>query len=384
VRQLVYVKRGLLEWREVDEPSLQEPSDALVRPFVAARCDGDVICARTSYPRWFGLGAALHLLDPSLGRPATDPFQGSFAFGHECVAEVLKCGPAVRALAPGQQVIVPWAISCGACARCHVGLTSHCARQSTPTAAFGFGRAFGEHGGFLSDVVRVPHADFMLAPVPAGLNPLAIASASDNLADAYRTVAPGLERWPGAPVLVVGGAARSIGLYAAALALALGSERVDYVDEDPGRLSLAQTLGANPIPLSRDSRWFETGEPVHAGGYPISVHASSDSASLTYAIQALSPGGTCTAVGFYMRKGTPLPLWRMFMNSSTLHVGISHPRRDLAKLLALVSSRAMGLERVVTVDAPWDDAPRAFVEDATKVVVRRPPLGVGIATPPPA
>jgi alcohol dehydrogenase len=360
----------------VVEPALEQPTDALVRPFLAARCDGDRMCLSTPYPRLFRWGAALHLLDPTLGHAATDPFQGPFPYGHECLAEVLRCGPEVRAVSPGQQVIVPWSISCGNCARCRAGQTSHCARQSTPTAAFGFGRAFGEHGGFVSDVVRVPHADFMLAPLPAGVDPLALASASDNLPDAYRAVGPGLERWPQAPVLVVGGAARSIGLYAAALAVALGSERVDYLDTSPERLSLAESLGANPIELRTRSAWFRKGEPAYQGGYPVSVDASSGVAGLTYALQALAPGGTCTAVGFYLRRRTPLPLWRMFLNSATLHVGISQPRRDLARVLDLVASRPLALERVVTVEASWDDAPRAFLEDATKVVVRRPLLAV--------
>jgi alcohol dehydrogenase len=214
----------------------------------------------------------------------------------------------------------------------------------------------------------------MLAGVPPGVNPLAIAIASDNLPDAYRAVAPGLEQWPKAPVLVFGGAARSIGLYAAALAVALGSERVDYLDTSRERLDLAQALGAHPIELRPRSRWFKKGEPALRGGYPISVVASSGVAGLTYALQALSPGGACTAVGFYMRRRTPLRLWRMFLNSSTLHVGISQPRRDLAKVLALLSARPIALERVVTVEAGWDDAPRAFLQDATKVVIRRPPL----------
>jgi threonine dehydrogenase-like Zn-dependent dehydrogenase len=371
MRQLMFVARRRLEWREVREPALEAPTDALVRPFIAARCDGDTLFLRTRYAGLFRCAAALHVVDPTLGRRATDPFQGPFPYGHECVAEVLRCGSEVKGLVPGQQVIVPWALSCGTCTRCRSGLTSHCASYPTPIATYGFGPAFGQHGGFASDVVRVPHADFMLARVPPGLNPLAVASASDNLADAYRTVAPGLERSPGAPVLVIGGAARSVALYAAALAVALGSERVDYLDSSPERLALAQALGANALECRSPGR----APPPPGDGYPITVEASSSQGGLTRALESLAPGGTCTAVGFYMRRRTPLPLWRMYLNSATLQVGISHPRRDLASLLALLGSRTLELERVVTLEAAWDDAPRAFLEDTTKVVVRRPPLG---------
>ena len=80
-------------------------------------------------------------------------------------------------------------------------------------SAYGFGSAMGSWGGAVSDQLLVPFADAMLLPVPSGLDPVSIASASDNIPDGYRTVAPHLRRWPGAPVLVVGGAARSVGLY---------------------------------------------------------------------------------------------------------------------------------------------------------------------------
>lgn len=55
---------------------------------------------------------------------------------------------------------------------------------------------------FLSDVVHVPFVDHMLVPVPDDVSPAAVASVSDNVADAYAP-APGLERCPAAPVLVV-------------------------------------------------------------------------------------------------------------------------------------------------------------------------------------
>ena len=105
---------------------------------------------------------------------------------------------------------------------------------------YGFGAVGGDWGGFLSDLVRVPWADHMLVPLPQGLDPAAVASASDNIPDAWRTVGPPLEREPGAPVLIVGGAgAGSIGLYAAGIARALGSESVTYVDADAGRRATA-------------------------------------------------------------------------------------------------------------------------------------------------
>jgi threonine dehydrogenase-like Zn-dependent dehydrogenase len=374
MRQLTYVRPGVLQWWDVPEPVLEADTDALVRPFIAGRCDGDMFFLKQRLPELLGWGACLHLVDASFRRAKDNPFLGPFAYGHECVAEVVSCGPAVKHFLVGQRVVVPWAVSCGHCAPCKAGLTSNCASNSTRLGAYGFGTAFGRHGGMVSDSLRVPNADFLLVAVPEGLDPIRLASASDNLSDAYRAVARHLQAKPGAPVLVVGGAAKSIGLYAAGCAVALGSSHVDYLDTSATRLGLAASLGANPVELRKRSRWFRRGEPVKAGGYPISVDASSTTSGLAYALRALAPGGFCTGVGFYLRSRTPLPLWGMYYSSATLHVGLSHPRADLPGVIDLVERGLVAPERVLTHVAAWNDAPTALLEPSTKLALRREPL----------
>src|SRR6476620_245062 len=137
-----------------------------------------------------------------------------------------------------------WSPSATPCAR---ALTASCARVPL-MASYGLAPLSREYGGALSDLVEVPYADAMLVPLPSGVQPAAAASVSDNIPDGGRAVAPLLAERPGAPVLVLGGAGGgSVGLYAAAVAVALGSERVDYVDEDPTRLAVAELVGANAI-----------------------------------------------------------------------------------------------------------------------------------------
>jgi threonine dehydrogenase-like Zn-dependent dehydrogenase len=374
MKQLTYLKSKALSWWDVPEPSLQASGEALVRPFVAARCDGDALFLRHDVDRLLRVGAALHVIDSAFAKPADGVFHGPFAYGHECVAEVVAVGADVRNHALNDVVIVPWAVSCGACARCDSGLTSHCERSSTPVAAYGFGKAIGEYGGMVSDLVRVPYADAMLVRVPDGLDPLAVASASDNMPDAYRAVAPQLQKHPGAPVLIVGGGAKSIGLYAAGMAVALGSSRVDYIDTDAARLRIAEQLGAHAIVLKKGARWFDQGQPPVPGGYLISVEASSLSKGLGYALSALAPGGMCTALGFYLRKRTPLPLWNMYLKSATLHVGVAHARMHVPAVLELIARGAFDPSLLAPLVGDWNDADRILLERATKVIVRRKPL----------
>ena len=191
MRELHFERSGRLAWHEREAPRLEDPGDAIVRPFVAGRCDGDTLPIHRPVSRALQVGLALKLIDPVVrGVCGPVPFKGPFAIGHECVAEVVDVGAAVTSLRIGQQVIVPWAVSCGTCPPCLRGLTSKCATTRGPQGtltAFGFGPACGPWGGMIADRVRVPYAEHMLVPVPAGVPALRVAAAGDNLADAWRT-----------------------------------------------------------------------------------------------------------------------------------------------------------------------------------------------------
>jgi alcohol dehydrogenase len=105
------------------------------------------------------------------------------------------------------------------------------------------------------------------------------------------------------------------------------------------------------------------------------VDASSTTAGLRFALRSLAPGGHCTAVGFYFGKRTGLPLMQMYANSTTLHVGVSHPRRDLPDVIELVRQGIFDPLKVATLITDWDEAPDAFMTRTTKVLVARPPYG---------
>jgi alcohol dehydrogenase len=131
---------------------------------------------------------------------------------------------------------------------------------------------------------------------------VAIASASDNLPDAWCTVAPHLAAMPGAEVLVLGGGPRSIVLYATGIALAVGARSVTYLDSDPGQLALASDLGAEvidgPAPRRTDRR------------YPIVVDAGAGRETLACACRSTAAGGHCTHVGIPYEPETPVPCSR--------------------------------------------------------------------------
>jgi threonine dehydrogenase-like Zn-dependent dehydrogenase len=362
MRELNLVATGTLEWVERPEPVLEAPSDAIVRPIVVSRCDGDTLPIHHHVSRAMQAGLKTGVIDPAVGHICGPlPFKGPFAIGHECVAEVLQVGSAVTGVAVGDRVVVPWSVSCGECERCRRGLTSKClaTTEERVLAAYGFGAACGSYGGMVSDLVRVPFADHMLVPLPDGLDPLRVAAASDNLADAWRTVVPQLRERPGARVLVVGGGAQSIGLYAAGLAVAHGGT-VDYVDSEPRRVEIAESFGARADERRRPR-----------GVYDVVVEASSSRAGIRYAIRSTAPGGICTAVGYYLATNTGVPLMHMYANDITLHLGVSHPRAVLPELLSWVHANDFPAERVTTQLASFDDAPAVYGARTTKLVLHR-------------
>jgi alcohol dehydrogenase len=340
LRALTYTGPRELEWREVAEPRLDSDAAALVRPLAVATCD-------------------LDLLIVSGGSPFAPPFP----LGHECVAEVLDAGDAVGSLREGQLVSVPFQISCGECANCRRGRSGNCTAVGF-MSTYGFGPAVERWGGFLADVVCVPYAEHMLVPLPAGLAPAALASASDNLSDAWRAVGPALADEPGAEVLVVGGAAAgSIGLYAAGLARALGSARVVYVDADATRCRVAETLGAETLAQA----------PKRLGPFAITVDSSAAPEGLALALRSTAPDGTCTSTAIYFGEQPALPLLEMYTKGITFRTGRVHAREAMPHVLELAASGAIDPQRVTTRVVAWDDAADALREcDWTKLVIERP------------
>jgi alcohol dehydrogenase len=300
-------------------------------------------------------------LDASIVRGAS-PFQAPFPIGHECVAEVLEVGDGVRGAAPGALVSVPFQISCGECASCRQGRSSNC-REVPFMATYGFGPAVERFGGFLSDVVAVPYADAMLVPLPEGVAPASAASASDNIADAWRAVAPPLEREPGASVLVVGGGGSgSIGLYAAAIALAQGAQQVVYVDAAESRRAVAASLGAETV--------AET--PRRLGPFPITVDAGSDPDGLALALRSTAPDGICTGCAVYFGEQPTVPMLEMYTKGVTLVTGRANAREAMPHVLALAAAGALHPEQVTSKVIAWEQAGDALLEEGwAKLVFER-------------
>ena len=336
MRELNFVEKGRLEWREAPDPALEGEAEALVRPLAVATCDLDL---------WLVQGRI--------------PYQGPLAMGHEGVGEVIEVGDSVESVAPGDLVSIPFQVSCGECPTCRRGHTGNCERVGRMAT---YGLPIGEnYGGFLSDSVRVPFADAMLVPVPDDVEPATIASLSDNIPDAWRRVAPPLADAPGAPVLVCGGAG-SIALYAVQIALALSAERVVFAGGTGEHRELAERLGAELA---------EQEFPQRLGPFPIAVDFSATHEGLACALRSTAPEGICTINAIYFEEATPVPLLEMYTKGIRVVTGRVHARPAMAPILELVRDGRLRPELVTGETASWDDAAEAVAGHQTKLVISR-------------
>lgn len=341
MHQLMFEDAGRYACREVADPLISDARQALVRPLMVACCDLDV-------------GVARGLL----------PMPPGHAIGHEGLAEVVAVGDDVTSVRVGDRVVVPFQINCGECHACRRGVTGSCAALPL-MAMYGMAPLAGlDGGGFMADLVLVPFADAMLLPVPAGVDPVSIASLSDNIPDGWRAVGPYRAELAGLDdadrrVLVVG--RLSIGLYAAAFGMAYGAQ-VDYVDTDPQRLAMAEKLGARVHDRSKlDKTW----DP-----YPVTVHTSGDPSLLTATLRATWPDGVCTDTGIYYQGAVEMPLLSTYTRGVRFVTGRVNARAVIPEILELLTA-SCDLSPAVNRVVPWDDAPSAWPAMTGKTIFTR-------------
>ena len=204
-----------LELVDRPTPEVAHPTDVLVRIGGAGVCATD-------------LHAIEGLMEPA---GVTLPR----VLGHENAGWVEEVGSGVSTVAKGDAVLVypPW--SCGLCLACRRGNDMHCARHQFT--------GLSVDGGF-ADFVLV--SERSLLPLPAGVEPAAVAPHADAGLTAYHAVKRLAHlAVPGSTAVVIG--VGGVGHIALQLIRELGSSLVIAVDTDERRRQLAAELGADVV-----------------------------------------------------------------------------------------------------------------------------------------
>jgi alcohol dehydrogenase len=194
-------------------------------------------------------------------------------------------------------------------------------------------------------------------PLPVGITPIQAVSTGDNLTDAWRAVAPHLNDRPGADVLVM--STCPTGLLVADIAQACGAGRVRYVDRDPARLELAETLGVETSGLAE----FRADECE----YDITINASDSKTALRNAVLATAPGGHCESMAFHFTE-VPMPLLAMHLKCVHFRTSLCNARPHIPEVLELLATGRINPQLIQSALLPFDTAADTLLTAGSKPV----------------
>ncbi|MEU6402359.1 zinc-dependent alcohol dehydrogenase [Streptomyces sp. NPDC046985] len=364
---------------EVPDPTIQEPTDAVIRITSTGLCGSD-----------------LHLYE------VLTPFMTpGDILGHEPMGIVEEVGPEVRNLRPGDRVVVPFQISCGRCFMCSEGLQTQCETTQVTgehmgAALFGYTRLYGAVPGAQAEYLRVPQAQYGPIKVPEGPADDRFVYLSDVLPTAWQAVAYA-DVPQGGAVAVLG--LGPIGEMACRIALARGAGRVIGVDLVPERLERARLRGVETYDLrdfddekalvaaihdvthgrGPDAVIDAVGTEAHGSHVarfvqqaaasmpralsgPLAERFSVDRlTALHTAIDLVRRGGTLSLSGVYGGAADPLPMLTLFDKQLQIRMGQANVRRWAGAIMPyLTDADPLGVDDFATHRVPLADAPHAY------------------------
>jgi threonine dehydrogenase-like Zn-dependent dehydrogenase len=378
VKALVWHGKEDVRVDDVPDPSLQEPTDAIVRVTATAICGSDLHL-------YSKLGIAMKEGD---------------ILGHEAVGVVEETGSDVAHVSPGDRVVVPFNISCGRCFMCERGLQSQC--ETTQNRAFdkgasllGYTHVYGGVPGGQAELLRVPMAHYGPVRVPDGIEDERLTLLADVLPTAWQAVA--YADMPKGGTVGVWGLG-PIGQMCARIALYRGAARVIGVDYVPERLAMASRHGMETIDFRAvddvpelireltDGRGVDSAIDavgMEASGSRIDgvLHSARVQPDRLHALRecgrAVRRGGTISIVGVYVGPMPFFPLGDFMDKQIALRMGQANVRRWTDEILPLLDGGdPLGTNDLVTHVLPLGEGPRAYQlfqrkqDGAIKVVLR--------------
>ncbi len=377
-----------LQIREVPDPKILNPRDAIVKITLTAICGSD-----------------LHLYDGYI-----PTMRHGDILGHEFMGEVVELGSSVHNLNIGDRVVVPFPIACGSCFFCERQMFSLCENSNpnawmaeklwghSPCGIFGYSHLVGGYAGGQAQYARVPYADVGPLKVPDDLTDEQVLFLSDILPTGYMA-AEQCNIQPGDTIAVWG--CGPVGQFSIKSAYLLGAERVIAIDRVPERLRMAREKAGAVTINYEDANVYDTlmemtggrgpdacidavGMEAHMPG-PLYAYDRVKQAmmletgrpiALREAIMACRNGGTVSVPGVYGGLLDKIPFGSIMNRALTIKTGQTHVHRYLRPLLQRIQNGEIDPTFIITHRLRLDDAPEAFEtfknkqDECVKVVMR--------------
>ena len=304
-----------VRFEERPDPTILEPTDAIIR--ISAAC----VCGSDLWP-YRGIDAP--------GQPTP--------MGHEYCGMVEEVGSAVRNIKPGQFVVGSFFASDNTCPNCQFGYQSSCMHREGV-------------GGAQSPVLRVPLADGTLVATPSVPSNDVIPSlltTSDVLGTGW-FAADAANVKPGSTVVVIGDGA--VGLLGVLSARQMGAQRIIAMSRNASRQKLAREFGATDVVAERGDEGVARIMDMTNGISADSVlECVGTQEAMLQAIRCTRKGGYVSYVG--VPHGVELNGEGLFFAHVHLHGGPAPVRRYLPMLIDLVWNGKINPGRVFDLQLP--------------------------------
>ncbi|MEQ6896076.1 zinc-dependent alcohol dehydrogenase family protein [Microbacterium sp. KR10-403] len=316
---------GDVRYEERPDPTIEKPTDAVIRMIATCVCGSDL---------WTYRGL--------------NPIKRPLHMGHEYVGVIEEIGSDVQTLKPGDVVVGSFMASDGTCEICRAGYPSRCVNV-VPMGSL----------GAQAERLRVPWADGTLVAADgdpdSDLIPSLLA-ASDVLGTGwFAAEAAAVE--PGKTVVVVGDGA--VGLLGVLAAKARGAERIIAMSRHADRQQLAQRFGATDIVTERGDEGVERIKEMTGGlGAHSVIEAVGTQESMLQAIRSTRAGGHVGFVG--VSHGVSLPGDLLFSSEVHLFGGPAPVRRYLPDLIDRIERREIEPGLVFDLTLPLSEVAEGY------------------------
>jgi threonine dehydrogenase-like Zn-dependent dehydrogenase len=364
--------KNKVQVRNVPDPKILNSRDAIIRITSTTICGSD-----------------LHLFNGFI-----PTMKKGDIMGHEFMGEVVETGPGVTNLRPGDRIVVPFPIACGACNACQHGQFSVCENSNpnaglaekimghSPAGIFGYSHMLGGFPGGQAEYARVPFADVGPIKIPDDLPDEKVLFLSDVFPTGWMG-AEMCEITPGDVIAVWG--AGPVGQFAIASAFLMGAERVIAIDRFSYRLRKAERAGAETLNYE-DVDVLDALRDMTAGRGPdacidavgIEAHHPApmmygyDRAkqmarvetdrpfALREAVMACRNGGVVSVIGVYAGMVDKFPMGSFMNRSLTMRGAQCHVQRYLRPLLDRIRAGDIDPSFVISHRMRLDDTPRGY------------------------
>jgi alcohol dehydrogenase len=328
MKALVYHGPGERGWDTVADPTIIDPTDAIVR------IDTSTIC-----------GSDLHILKGDV--PETLP---GTVLGHEAVGTILEVGTAVTTVVPGDRVLLSCVSACGRCRYCKESRYGQCLG--------GGGWIFGHTiNGLQAELARVPFADNSVYKFPDTLGDEQVLFLADILPTAFEVGVLNGTIKPGDVVAIIG--AGPVGLSAILTAALYTPGRIVAIDLADGRLESALRFGADiTINNGREDPIALVMDLTDGLGVDVALEAVGVPQTFELATELIRPGGHVANIGVHGHSAT-LHLEKLWTRDVTITTGLVDTF-SIPQLLALVINGRLDPSLFATHHYSLDDTMAAY------------------------